>query len=92
MPFERDSIRASITSKGFKAEGGEKHEYYWFYVQGKKTKWWIRLSRGSGYKEYSDDLIRRQARLLKLRYRDLMDFFKCTITEVELWEILKKSS
>ncbi len=91
MPIEREEIRASIQKKGFREELGSTHDMYWFFVGGKRTRWWIRLSRGSDYKVYSDHLIGRQARVLKVRFRDLFSFFECDIKEEQFGEILRRT-
>ncbi len=82
MPIERSVIVENITQKGFIPAGGD-HEYFWLYKNGLKTKWCVKISRGSGYKEYSDALIKRQARILGIRFKDVYDFFNCNSNKDE---------
>ena len=91
MPIEREEIRTSIKKKGFREEPGRTHDMYWFFIDGKRTKWWIRLSRGADLKVYSDHLIGRQARVLKVRFRDLFDFLDCKMGQAEFGAILARN-
>jgi hypothetical protein len=95
MPIERESIRKSIQEKGFKpdpARTNQDHDYYFLEHDGKLLGGiWIRLSRGHGYKEYSENLIGRQARILKLTYRFLFDFFICKNLKQDMIKALTSS-
>ena len=63
MPVERDVMVSKMTSRGFRCEVAKKHDHYWLWRDGKRTKVLIFVSRGPQYKEYSDTLIGRQAKL-----------------------------
>jgi hypothetical protein len=94
MPIERETIRKSITEKGFREKDTKRnpsHDDYYLVVNGRQTSIWIRISRGSGYKDYSDDLIKRQARILGVRFTDLYKFLDCTHSGEEFVKILKET-
>ena len=88
MPVEREVIRSNISQKGFELAPDGDHDYYWLYMNGKKTKWWIKLSRGSNYRVYSDNLLKRQAKTLRVTFRQLVDFVTCKTKKQEFYNIL----
>ena len=88
MPVEREVIRRNITSKGFLHEPNADHDYYYLYHNRKKTNLWIRLSRGSKYKVYSDDLLGRQSKILGVSISDLRKFVTCLYSQEEFIQIL----
>lgn len=88
-PISRKKIRSSLLKKGFKEEMGP-HVFYFLYVKGKKSSVRTMLSHGSGYKDYSADLLRKmKAQLCLDTNRQLTDFIKCPMTEDEYLEILR---
>jgi len=95
MPIERDVIRKNILEKGFKESSGKRnpdHEYYHLYHKGKLIgDVWIKLSRGPNYKEYSNDLLGRQAKMLHINNKDFQKFVTCEYTKEEFIEILLKA-
>ena len=94
MLIEREVIRANITAKGFRENPEKKnpdHDYYFLYFNGKRTHIWIKLSHGSGYREYSDSLLGRQSEILGVAKKDFEKFALCIYSEAEFVEILRRN-
>jgi hypothetical protein len=95
MPVEREVIRKNILEKGFRENSDRKnpnHDYYFlFYEEKHRGDVWIRLSRGSHYKVYSDALLRRQARILHIGFGDLYKFVTCVYSKEDFIGVLAKS-
>lgn len=89
MPIERTKIRASLLGKGFKEKIG-KHDYYYLYVEEKKTSVFTFLSQGSGYREYSNELVGRVAQQMRLTKKELLLFVECPLTHKQYVELLKQ--
>ncbi len=57
MQIDREVIRAALEKKGFKRRSSN-HDFYHLYDEsGRKTAVFTKLSHGTGYKSYGDDLI-----------------------------------
>ena len=82
------TIKTSLLHKGFKQKNTD-HEYFWLYVEGRKTSVRTRIS--FGVNEYDDSLLGFMARQLKLQRRELDDFISCPLTkEKYLEQLIKK--
>lgn len=78
MPRERTAIRKALKAKGFEEESGGDH---WFYVHAKNQAVFTKVSFGSGYKVYSDELLSRMRRQLRLdTKRQLESLIDCPMT------------
>ncbi|MBL9027443.1 MAG: hypothetical protein JNL21_34950 [Myxococcales bacterium] len=83
MPLERSDIEASLLAKGFQKTGGD-HRFYELVVLGKKTGIGTKISTGSSYKTYSDDLLAKMATQLKLTKQQLVDLVRCPFSETDM--------
>lgn len=89
MPIEREKIRNALVKKGFREKSND-HDYYHLYIAGKKRNVFTYLSRGSKYKEYSDDLIRAVAHQIGLIKKEFFEFVECPLTHERHVELLKQ--
>lgn len=76
--FKKREIESALTSKGFLPTNTD-HEYFFFYVDGKKTSVWTKLSFGD--KEYGDPLLGQIKKQLHLTKGELIDLIECPLTE-----------
>ncbi len=81
-------IASALTGKGFRRSQGD-HEFYFFYVYGKKTS--IRTKISHGATEYGDSLLAKMSRQLHLVRKEFDQFVDCEKTEKEYVEHLVKS-
>ncbi len=88
MAIERDDIRAALLRKGFREKAND-HWFFYLYVDGKKTAVFTRLSHGSKYKTYSDDLVHKVAQQIGLLKDEFLKFVECTINHTQHVGILK---
>lgn len=85
---DRSEIKKSLEYKGFKNRGGD-HEFYIYHTQsGKKTIIRTKLSRGTGYKVYSDSLLAAMAKQCKLTKGKFLDLVDCSLTQDDYEKIL----
>ncbi len=59
-PVDAAEARRAAVRKGFRDEGGD-HYYLYFFYEGRKTSWRIKVSRGAD--EYAASHIRKDARV-----------------------------
>ena len=82
MSRERSDIAAALLTKGFQPKSGDRdHEYFFLVAQGLKQSVFTKLSRGSGYRTYGDNLMALMARQLRLTRRQLNDLVDCPMSE-----------
>jgi tRNA G46 methylase TrmB len=81
MPsIPRRDIEAALKKKGFIAWATD-HRYYSLWVDGRETSVRTKISTGTGYEDYVDDLLGKVKRQLHLRsLDDLRDFVNCPMT------------
>lgn len=79
-------IQNSLLSKGFEAETGRKHIFYYFKIEGKKTS--IRTYISHGEKEIYDVLISLMGKQTKLTKTEFIDLIKCPLTKDIYTELL----
>lgn len=89
MPIEREKIRFALLSKGFR-EKSTSHAYYYLYVDGRKTSVFTYLSHGSGYKDYSDSLVREVCHQLGLVKKEFLQLVECPLTYEQYVVILRQ--
>ncbi len=79
----RSDLERALAQKGFREEGaGRDHRFWWFYHQSQKTHIFTKIPRGSGYRDYSDDLLIKVKQQLRLdTVQQLRDLVSCTMTE-----------
>jgi hypothetical protein len=77
-PVDVKLARRSLLAKGFRSaeNGGRRdHEMYFFWLDGKKTSVWVKISRGAT--EIRRDNIRINARAIHLCGDDLFRILHC---------------
>lgn len=92
MAFETADLEQALRTKGFVKKTKKKdHAYYYFQHEGHTYKTiWTKISYGSGYKTYSDDLERKVRSQLRLNSTDFRDFIKCPFTHEDFVKLLKR--
>ena len=89
MPRKRKDIEASLIKKGFRQEAND-HRFYKLYEGEKYTGIYTKISTGSGYKDYDDNLLGIMAKQLKLSKRELCDLIDCPMDEEKYRNKLKQ--
>lgn len=79
-------IAKSLTHKGFREVEGRDHIFYFFYLNGKKTSVFTKMSHSD--EEIGDKLIKNMKNQMKLSKEQFFDFVKCTLTEEEYTKYL----
>mgnify|MGYP007112383989 CR=1 FL=1 len=69
--------RASLRKKGFVAESKRDHEMVFFFLDGKKTNVWVKISRGSPSLHQGE--IKRNAKSVGMRGDDLFRILSCEL-------------
>ena len=96
----RSTIEESLLKKGFVYHKQEKtqslkkrdHRFYYFYHNNKRTHIRTRISMGSHYKDYGNDLLKKMKRQLRFdSLSHLVDFLKCPLTKNNYVTILKRN-
>jgi hypothetical protein len=78
MRVDREKIRKALLTKGF-VEGGGDHDFYRLQYNGKVHSVGTKLSRGSKYKDYSDDLLAVLYKQLGLTRKEFDSFLECPL-------------
>lgn len=91
MPIDRSDIRRALLQKGFREESGD-HHFYTLWVANKKTPVFTKLSHGTKYKTYGDDLLAKVCRQLSLTKKQFLEYVECTLSESDLIEILSRNN
>lgn len=88
----RDMIRA-LEEKGFRRDHRDRdHDYYYFYHQEKRTVAKTKISRGTGYGDYNDELFRLMRSPLHLAtIGQVRDLLRCPLTQQGYVELLRSS-
>jgi len=85
--LETREIRSNLRKKGFEESLSGDHVYLHYYVQGKKSSIFTKISHGR--REVGDSLIGPMAKQLRLSKNDFVEFAKCRITQEQYNEIVK---
>ncbi len=89
--YDRKRIERALTQKGFIQDTGKNsdHRYYRFMVDGKESQIRTKISTGTGYKDYSDSLLKMMRYNLKFdSMKQFKAFIECPFTEEEYRELL----
>lgn len=90
MSIKRTQIESSLKKKGFVEEGGD-HKYFYHEIDGKRTSAYTKVSRGTGYKDYSINLLKTMKIQLRLdTLEQLRRLLECPMDANEYNDILKK--
>jgi len=89
-PISRKQIEKALQQKGFVPDQtGRDHRYYRFYYKGQKRLSKTKISTGTGYKDYDDNLFRLMVAGLHLEnIKQVRDLLACPMTEEEYVAIL----
>ncbi|MFH0992560.1 MAG: hypothetical protein V1799_21385 [bacterium] len=90
MVIEKEKIRSGLEGKKCFKEGGTKHDLYKLEIDGRTYPVATKLSRGSKYKDYGDDLVSDVCRQLGLTKKEILPFLECTIKVAEYVDMLKQ--
>lgn len=87
-----DMIRA-LRDKGFRPDRSDRdHDYYYFYHKDKRTVARTKVSRGTGYRDYNDELFRLMLPALHLStIRQVRDLLRCPLAQQDYIELLRGS-
>ncbi|MCU7838887.1 MAG: hypothetical protein KZQ94_05860 [Candidatus Thiodiazotropha sp. (ex Troendleina suluensis)] len=89
MPRKRTAIETALKAKGFMQEACAHHDKYMYYVDDKFTGVHTRISRGSKYRDYSDNLLSKMKKQLKLNSSsELLALIDCPMTKEQYKQIL----
>lgn len=89
MQIKRKKIEKNLQKKGFEKIERKGHTYLHHVYQGKYSGIKTYLSRGSGYKDYGDDLINMMKKELFLdSIKQAADLFNCPMDESQYNSIL----
>ena len=90
MPRPRNAIQSSLKQKGFQEKEKTNHRYYHFVYDDKITSVSTFVSRGTKYKEISDDILSRMWKQLGLnKKKELLDLVDCPMGKEELISVLQ---
>lgn len=73
-------IIANIRAKGFVPDDKRQnpdHDYFFLKYKGKESHIFVKISRGTEYREYREPALKRQARTWGVTFRDVVRFFNC---------------
>lgn len=90
MVISREDIVRNIKSKGFEKDSSNlnrDHDYYYLQYNGKETHIFVKISRGKEYKDYREPVLKKQALIWKVTFRDVVKFFICEYQYKDLIDI-----
>lgn len=80
MPRERREILSSLQAKGFSLEQGKRdHDVLRLRLNGRLTGIFTRVSRGTSFRDYSDNLLSKMSKQLHLSRSELNDLIDCPL-------------
>ena len=74
-------IKAALLSKGFQEEAENRHIYFWFYYEGKRSA--IRTHVSHGETDIGAPLIGQMGKQLKLNKDGFLQLVDCTMDEAK---------
>jgi hypothetical protein len=82
---DRDEIQKALLKKGFY----QKNKDHMFFYFKKNDAVFTKISRGSSYKTYGDDLLSKMSKQLRLTKQELLNFIDCPLNKENYLEILR---
>ncbi len=79
-------VDTALQRKGFVKDNEGHHVYYYFYIEGKKTK--IKTKISHGVSEISENLISLMSRQVKLKKKQFVDLVECPLTQQKYQRLL----
>lgn len=90
LNIKTKQICSSLKKKGFKPEESH-HTFYWLYLDGQQTHIKTKISHGSGYEEYGDQLLSAMRKQLQLNSMgELQDLLMCPMSQEKYIRLLKE--
>lgn len=89
MPAKVRDVESALTQKGFQEAPNRDHRYFFFYVDGKKTRVNTKISRSDS--EIHDRNCSLMARQMKLTNRQFRDFVDCHLGLQEYTRLLTQN-
>ncbi len=87
--ISRDTHERSLAQKGFEKEDGRDHRFWYFFYQGKRTAIRMKISTGTGYKDYPISLLKWMKGQLYLdSLGQLDDLLRCPMDGKEYAELM----
>ena len=91
MQVDKRKIESSLVKKGFIRDEATHHTYFYHEYNGKRTGIYTYTSHGSRSKGYGNRLLNMMKKQLKLdNLYQIVDLFKCPMSEEEYNQILKE--
>ena len=88
MPRATKDVERALTKKGFTLEKKRDHNYYFLYLNGKKTIINTKVSHGS-HKDISDGLLNKMMKQMKLPKKEFDEYMNCTFSKEEYLNYLE---
>lgn len=93
MPTEREKIRKALKGKGYVEVTKKKdHDFFYLFLNGVKYPIFTKLSRGSSYKEYSDDLVRDVYKQIRLSKDEFTEYVECSLRLEDYVQLLTEQN
>lgn len=89
MPLQRRDVESALVKKGFVHTEGANHGQFRLHVAGKRTEFATSLSRGTNYRELSDDLVSKIAGQVGLQKREFVSLVECTLSAAGYLKLLR---
>ncbi|HET6453040.1 MAG TPA: hypothetical protein VFI02_01425 [Armatimonadota bacterium] len=89
--ISRQEMVRSLEGKGFVlSDRDQDHDYYYFYHKGKRTVARTKVSRGTKFRDYNDEMFRLMRSSLKLNtIGEVRDLLKCPLSQGAYADLLK---
>lgn len=92
MEIPREEIVRSILTKGFRLDTRpHDHDYYYLQYKGKESHIFVKISRGTEYREYREPALKMQARIWGVTFRFVVKFFECRYQYTHLIDALVRN-
>lgn len=85
--LKTDKIKTSLCKKGFQENKHKDHIYFYYFVDGKKSAVYTKISHGVN--EIDDALVGLMARQTKLKKSDFIKLIECTLSKEEYYDKVK---
>lgn len=90
MPRLKKDVEKALQKKGFTLETKRDHNYYFLYIDNKKTPVNTKVSHGSN-KDISDSLLSLMRREMHLPKKEFDEYMNCTFSKEEYINHLKEN-
>jgi hypothetical protein len=91
VPIEREKIRSALLGKGFiEVTKKRDHDFYYLAIDGRKQTVFTKLSRGSSYREYSDNLVADVYKQICLTKPEFLEYIECSLELIDYLQLLKE--